>query len=217
MTERPGCVHLLRHGPVAGAPALYGRTEVALAPEAHDLLAPLFAQACPYERIISSPRIRCRHTADALARQWNVPLSVLPEWAELDFGRFDGRPFSELTEHWSLLAAFWQAPADHTLPEAESLADFHDRVLGAWQALLAALADSRVLVVTHGGVIRQILGHLLGADWRQGALQSALHLPYASLTRIWCWPGSPPVCQIRQVAAAPQPLLWQEEVQWRHR
>ncbi|WP_409422982.1 histidine phosphatase family protein [Pseudaeromonas sp. ZJS20] len=213
MTDKPGCVHLLRHGPVAGEPALYGRTEVALAAGAQGLLAPLFAQDCPYDGIISSPRIRCLHTAQALARRWALPLAVLPEWAELDFGRFDGRPFSELTAQWAELEAFWQAPAVHTLPEAEPLAVFHDRVLAAWQALLAQLGAQRLLVVTHGGVIRQILGHLLGADWRQGALQSALHLPYASLTRIWCWPGE--VCQIRQLAALPQQLLWQEEAQWR--
>ncbi|GAA4493089.1 histidine phosphatase family protein [Pseudaeromonas paramecii] len=215
MSDRPGCVHLLRHGPVAGAPALYGRTDVALAPEAQTLLAPLFAQASPYDQIISSPRTRCLQSAQALAGHWQVPLTVRPEWAELDFGDLDGRPFSELTEQWPLLEAFWQAPARHTLPGAEPLVHFHARVLATWQSLLAELGEQRVLVVTHGGVIRQLVGQLLAADWRSGALQQGLHLPYASLTRIWCWAGEPPVCQIRQLAASPAQLLWQEEAAWR--
>ncbi|MCD8548226.1 MAG: histidine phosphatase family protein [Aeromonadaceae bacterium] len=177
----------------------------------------MFAQTGPYDQIISSPRIRCRQTAQRLASHWQVPLTVRPEWAELDFGDLDGRPFAALTEHWALLEAFWQAPAMQTLPGAEPLAAFHDRVLAAWQTLLAELGSQRLLVVTHGGVIRQLVGHLLGADWRSGALQQALHLPYASLTRIWCWAGEPPVCQIRQLAAPPQHLWWQEEDAWYQR
>jgi len=58
------------------------------------------------------------------------------------------------------LTHFWQNPRIFTPPNAESLVDFSVRVLTAWQALIYQHQGKKVLLMTHGGVIRVILCHL---------------------------------------------------------
>ncbi|GAW95374.1 MULTISPECIES: histidine phosphatase family protein [Colwellia] len=110
--------------------------------------------------------------------------------------------------HWSQLEAFFQAPAEVILPQAEALADFHSRVMKAWQNVLTqqvAIATEqaanfhakpqgplakkmpavrRVLVIVHGGVIRMILAHILQLDWQQASWYQKLQIGHGSLSRI---------------------------------
>jgi broad specificity phosphatase PhoE len=65
------------------------------------------------------------------------------------------------------------------------------RVLQAWKALLNEQMGCHLLVVTHGGPIRVILGDVLGmAD----AALNKIEVPHASLSRIRIpaggWPPS---------------------------
>jgi broad specificity phosphatase PhoE len=55
------------------------------------------------------------------------------------------------------------------------------RVLEAWREHAAAAAGASVLLVSHGGPIRVILGHLAGVP---DAGLTALQVPPASLHRI---------------------------------
>lgn len=199
-------IDLLRHGAVAGPAALYGSSDPKLSEAGQQGFIPLFAQKeLPWQRIISSPRIRCLSTARALAEQHQLPLEIWPELAEMHFGEFDGVPFDELGPHWHTLERFWQAPAQHPLPDAEPIEAFHARLHQAWQRLLQHDKTSSLLVVCHAGVIRQLLADLLFADWRRGEYHQRLAIPHASLTRLQIWYGdAEPIVQIRSLAA---PLL----------
>ena len=97
--------------------------------------------------------------------------------------------------HWSQLEAFFQAPAEIVLPQAETLSDFNHRVINAWKNLIdqyIAMATKqeklptprRILVIAHGGVIRMILAHILQLDWQQASWHQKLHIGYASLSRV---------------------------------
>jgi probable phosphoglycerate mutase len=100
-----------------------------------------------FDSIISSPSIRAVETA-RLAYAEPRPDSRLQE---LDFGDLDGSTWSdcspEMRERLIDFAAF-AAPRGETVPQLA------DRVLAA----LADLEPGRHLVVTHGGVIRLLLG-----------------------------------------------------------
>ncbi|MEG3766490.1 histidine phosphatase family protein [Alteromonas sp. 14N.309.X.WAT.G.H12] len=176
-------IDLLRHGSVQGKPALYGRTDVPLSPTGHSQMLSHLAALRTVDKIISSPLTRCLSGAQAISQQVSAPITTLSSLQECDFGDVDGVPFDALRSQWPKLEAFWQQPAKATLPQAETLNAFHHRVLSGWQQMLKH--DARhLLVVSHGGVIRQILAHLLGINWTQPALYQQLAIGYASLTRI---------------------------------
>lgn len=100
--------------------------------------------------------------------------------------------------NWPQLEKFFKEPAKITLPEAESLSDFHKRVINTWQKILSKqllLLDEsqqnnsepvprRVAIFAHGGVIRMILAHALSVDWQNASWYQNLHIDYASLSQV---------------------------------
>lgn len=176
-------IDLLRHGSVEGKPALYGRTNVPLSALGHTQMLSHMTALQTVDKIISSPLTRCLSGALAISRQVNASVTTLSSLQECDFGDLDGVPFDALRSQWPMLEAFWQHPAKATLPQAETLSAFHHRVLNGWQQILNQDA-AHLLVVSHGGVIRQIIAHLLGINWTQTALYQQLAIGYGSRTRV---------------------------------
>lgn len=195
-------VSLVRHAKVNGKPALYGHTDVAVAAERQQAFARALAEnGYATLPIVSSPLRRCADLAKALqalgeeqsrgvspfthsvSTPVTVPVTIEPQWREISFGQFDGIPFDEVGEQWSALEAFWQHPAQHPLPGAETLERFYQRVVNAWQAFVAELSRD-TLVVMHGGTIRMILAYVLGLDWQNPALFSTLHIENQSITQL---------------------------------
>jgi broad specificity phosphatase PhoE len=73
------------------------------------------------ERVISSPLVRCRQTAEIVAAglAGPVPVSVDERWIELDYGRLEGTPASEVPpDVW----AAWRADVAWAPEGVESLA-----------------------------------------------------------------------------------------------
>ncbi|MEL7292852.1 MAG: histidine phosphatase family protein [Pseudomonadota bacterium] len=178
-------VYLLRHGKTVGEPALYGHSDVEVAAETQAKIAQaLQAEALHYQRIQTSPLSRCVQLAQRLHHaQPHIPLDVVSGWQEMAFGKFDGVPFAQLQQEWPQLEAFWQAPASATLPQAESLESFYQRVSEHWQALIEQ-NEQDTLIVCHGGTIRMILAHVLKLDWQNPLLYSSLAIGHQSITHI---------------------------------
>ena len=94
-------IDLLRHVSVEGKPALYGVSDVS--PSSQDnnkLLTVLTAQQnseSRYDDIISSPLQRCHTIAKAFAQQHQLPLTVVNDFQEMNFGLYDGVPFDDIS------------------------------------------------------------------------------------------------------------------------
>lgn len=182
-------IFLVRHGQVAGAAALYGKTDVALSLAGHSALTRQFERIRPVTRIVSSPLKRCLQFSQQVSRQDALPLSIEAGFRECDFGRWDGVPFDDIpADSWNELEAFWQAPSEYHFTDAEPLAVMEARVVAAWQLLLETVRNEsepqRIVVVTHGGVIRLILASVLGFHWSNPALYSQWQIGYGSATSI---------------------------------
>jgi alpha-ribazole phosphatase/probable phosphoglycerate mutase len=109
-------------------------------------------------------------------------LEVEPRFAEIAFGEWEGRTAQELLEASpDALAAFWRDPVIHTPPGGEPFDAFAMRVVAAWDALLAHHEGQSVVLVTHAGVIRLILAHVLGMPL---ANLFRVEVPFAGLSRI---------------------------------
>ncbi|MFT2090348.1 histidine phosphatase family protein [Paraglaciecola sp. 2405UD69-4] len=183
-SEQPTQINLLRHGEIDGPAALYGRTDVLLSENGQRQMRQQTRKLLYLDNIISSPLRRCSDFATEIARIHELDVKIEPDFQECDFGEWDGIQFDDQSQHWPLMTSFWQSPEQHPPPKGESLEGFHSRVIKAWSSLLQSGQNQCNLVVCHGGVIRQILGHVLPADWQDGAWYSQLQIGYGSLTRI---------------------------------
>jgi alpha-ribazole phosphatase len=175
---------LVRHGQIDGPPALYGRTDVALSRDGWEQMSLQTHRLQNLNNIISSPLRRCHDFAKSLASDRRLTLQVEPGMQECDFGEWDGIKFDDHSQQWPLMTSFWQDPDHNTPPQGESLDTFHNRVVTCWQSLCKQHKGQNNLLMCHGGVIRQILAHILPTDWRSGEWYSQLQIGHASLTRI---------------------------------
>ena len=109
----------------------------------------------PVDVLISSDLQRARSTADAVAQVRGLQPLIEPLWREQGFGVLEGLDLATIrSRHADLWASWTRHDADYALPGGgESNTAFHARVTSALQAVLAAHAGRRVIVVTHGGVL----------------------------------------------------------------
>ena len=80
-----------------------------------------------------------------------------------------------------LLQQWWQSPTKVTPPDAEDFHQFRARVLIALKEIIEESKGHHVLLVTHAGVIRTIIMHILGMDDEN---LFRLNVNYASFTRL---------------------------------
>ncbi|WP_435249241.1 alpha-ribazole phosphatase family protein [Vibrio sp. nBUS_14] len=177
-------IYLLRHGKVEGKAALNGLSDVLVNPNLQQQICDALAHHdVAFDGVITSPLRRCSDLAKLYTQCMSMPLSIAPDFQEMNFGEVDGVAFDELEDKWTMLDTFWQDPANHQLTGAESLQSFHNRVTQAWSQLLNDPSDN-LLLVTHGGVIRLLLAHCLDIDWKNPSLYSKLSIENASITHI---------------------------------
>ncbi|MEX2481608.1 MAG: alpha-ribazole phosphatase family protein [Gammaproteobacteria bacterium] len=154
-------VGLLRHGETEGGQRFRGHTDDPLTPAGLSQMYAAIAESGRWDRVISSPLLRCSEFSSAFAQQRSLPLIFDIRLKEIHFGQWEGRSAAELmAEDPESLERFWRDPDIHPPPGGESLARFQARVLDAWNNILSAYAGQRVLTVTHGGVIRVLLCHV---------------------------------------------------------
>lgn len=167
-------LELLRHGETELGGGLRGSLDDALTETGWAQLRAAVAEAGPWDRLVSSPLQRCARFAEELATQHGVPLSLEPDLQELHFGAWEGRSTAELMQTSAEdLGRFWNDPYGFTPPQGEPLPAFEARILAALQRLQARHAGERLLLVTHGGVIRLLLARARGLP-RNDLLQVAV-------------------------------------------
>jgi alpha-ribazole phosphatase len=156
-------LELLRHGETEQGGGLRGSLDDALTATGWAQLRAAVQQAGPWDRLISSPLQRCARFAEELAEQRGLPLSLDPALQELHFGAWEGRSAAELmVSDADALGRFWTDPYAFTPPGGEPLVEFEARVLDAVQRLELNHAGERLLLVTHGGVMRLLLAGARG-------------------------------------------------------
>ena len=121
-------------------------------------------QGRAWSSIRSSPLQRAREPAMRVAAALRLTATVDADWAELDFGQWDGRRRAEIEaspEGRAALAAFHADPVAHPPPGGEAWSGFEERI---GRALARLLDDGRepALIVTHAGPIRMALSLACG-------------------------------------------------------
>lgn len=159
---------LLRHGETELGGGLRGSLDDALTARGWEQMRAAVEQQGPWDRLISSPLQRCALFAHELGERLNIPVGLEKNLQELHFGAWEGQSAAALMETDAEgLGLFWADPYRFTPPEGEPVTDFSDRVLGAVSRLHQAYAGERVLLISHGGVMRLLLARARGLPREQ--------------------------------------------------
>lgn len=176
-------VDLIRHGSTGRAGHFDGRSDPPLLADAcEDLLRAHAGMA--WSRIISSPRQRALHTAQALAAAMHSSVVVDEDWAEWHFGDWDGQHCDDIAREEggeAALAAFYRDPAAFPPPNAEAWSALRGRIERGLRAIASAEDATPWLVVSHAGAIRLAIS--LACGWPLPAL-FALRVDYGTRVRL---------------------------------
>ncbi|HVM24593.1 MAG TPA: histidine phosphatase family protein [Candidatus Limnocylindrales bacterium] len=125
-------------------------------------------------RLLSSPALRCRQTADAIAPAIGLAVEAIEVHEgliEIDYGAWDGLTAEECRERDPELRAAWEDdPYATRCPGGESGGDVARRAFGVLEPLEAWLAAERsrcAVVVAHNHVNRLRLCALFGWPMRE--------------------------------------------------
>ncbi len=159
---------LLRHGETELGGGLRGSLDDALTDRGWQQMRAAVVDRGPWDRVVSSPLQRCALFAHELGARLNVPVSLEKDLQELHFGAWEGQSTAALMQTDAEgLGLFWADPYTFTPPEGEPVSEFSERVLGAVSRLQQTYAGERVLLISHGGVMRLLLARARGLPREQ--------------------------------------------------
>ncbi|MFE2026987.1 bifunctional RNase H/acid phosphatase [Streptomyces hygroscopicus] len=167
----PATFVLLRHGETPLTPEKRfsgsGGTDPGLSPvgrhQAERVAAALAARGT-IQAVVTSPLLRCRETADVVARRLGLDVRVDEGLRETDFGAWEGLTFAEVKERFPDDLAAWLA-SSKAAPTGggESFAAVARRVALSRDKLIARCPGRTVLLVTHVTPIKTLVRLALGA------------------------------------------------------
>jgi alpha-ribazole phosphatase/probable phosphoglycerate mutase len=153
----------LRHGEPVGGKKYRGQMDDPLSEKGWTQMRAATAGETRWSAIVSSPLSRCKAFAEWLAEDLSLPVQLDARLVEVGFGAWEGRTAEQLKQQDpNCIINFKRDPVAHRPEGAEPLADFHARVVAAYEDLQLCFADQHVLVVAHAGVIRMAICHVLG-------------------------------------------------------
>jgi alpha-ribazole phosphatase/probable phosphoglycerate mutase len=156
-------IDLLRHGEVAGGRKYRGQLDEPLTQRGWKQLRQTTANKQSWQHIITSPLRRCAEFANELSEITSLPLDNKAEFKEITFGLWEGKTAEELlTSDESTIKQYWNDPVNTTPPQGENLLEFEKRILNGWNNMLSEFQGKHVLLISHAGVMRVILCHVLG-------------------------------------------------------
>lgn len=153
-----------------------GHRDIPLAPEAQEALGVLRDDLArfDFDTVYCSDLMRCCQTFDLVLgeRQRSIEPCFDARLRELDFGDYEGKCYEELKD-LPAYRAWIDSRGEQAPPGGESTTALRQR-LEAWLAELFAEAGRaghrQVLVVTHGGVIRELRRRFEAIDFWEGSV-----------------------------------------------
>lgn len=164
---------MVRHPPVAVSGICYGQLDVATAmddSEAAALVVREFRQrsSSSWDVICSSPWERAERLARVLASRSGVPMYHDPRLAELSFGEWEGKRWSDLEMNDGARFTSWMRAYDTVAPPGGETAD---ALLERVRSFLLEVEQGggTLLAVAHAGTIRAARAVRTGARFSEVA------------------------------------------------
>ncbi|VAW49922.1 hypothetical protein MNBD_GAMMA04-36 [hydrothermal vent metagenome] len=162
-------IDLVRHGACLDEAFLRGQSPAELTALGKEQMKAVFASISVPERVVVSSAKRCLEpVASFYQHHESLDIQIWTDFQERCFGVWDGLSYEEVKHLDNIgLQGYLESPFTYNIKQSESLVAFEKRVLIAFERLLEqATSESihHILVVTHGGVMRVLLKHILGLN-----------------------------------------------------
>ena len=116
-----------------------------------------------FDHIYSSDSLRARQTAEAITQYSGHTLQFDQRIREKNLGVFEGLTSTEAKErHPEIYRLFKTAGPNYVIDEGESTQQLLERALEFIEEIRLRHPQERVVMVTHGGVVRVLMKHALG-------------------------------------------------------
>jgi len=117
----------------------------------------------PFDYLYCSDSGRARKTAEAISKNTGHTLNVEERLREKDLGIFEGLTSEEARELYpETFHLFKTAGANYVIDQGESTQQLLDRALEAIEEIRISHPQKVAVLVTHGGVVRVLMKHVLG-------------------------------------------------------
>lgn len=120
-----------------------------------------------------------------------IPMRELREW---HLGELENRLCKELwAEYPEIMNCFRCENDDVPVPGGESHREFDKRIADCLESLAGKHPDQKILLVTHGGVMRSIFKHVVGCVAKTSLLPLISNVSYSrfckrdGLWQLCCW------------------------------
>ena len=142
----------------------------------------------PGEAIYTSPMLRARQTADALAKLTGSPALVEDGLKEIAYGEWESLTVDDVKARWPAAYGYWADDvASRGTPGGETAFAVAARAMRAVEAIRTRHASGNVLIVSHKATLRIIACALLGLDVR--LFRERIAQPVAAVSMFVLTPG----------------------------
>ena len=128
-----------------------------------------WAHLNPISAIVASPIQRTVDTANIIANELGLSVSLNENIAEISFGDWDGFTNDEVKEKWPNEFKSWQGAWEVAPPNGESLAEFDARLIQGLYQIVSENSGKTVAVVSHvmpiRGMVRRAIEGGISAYW----------------------------------------------------
>lgn len=168
-------LYLVRHGETEWNAMLrfQGQTDVPLSDRGRQQAELLGKRlSCErFHRFYASDLQRAYETAKIISEYHGLAIETFPELRELHFGAWEGLTNKEIKNTYAdELKRWWENPLSTRIPGGETLGEMVERSVAAIKKIVDRHHGENVVVVSHGGAIRSIVGSVLEMDlnkyWR---------------------------------------------------
>ena len=151
------------------------------------------------DAVWTSPLQRARETAEPIAARLGLSARASDALCEIHFGAWTGQAFDALRDdprwrRWN------EARASGRPPGGEAMAEAQARAAGEVERARAEHPDGRVVLVSHGDVIKAVLAGVLGLSLDAHA---RFEISPGSVSALAVWPGGGKVLSMNEAAASP--------------
>jgi broad specificity phosphatase PhoE len=167
-------LYLARHGEVVNHGVYNGHGDVDITPTGVKQMERLRERLKDekIKAVYSSDLMRTRKGAAIIAEPHSVVPQSIPQFREMNFGRWQGLSYPQVMEKYPTDIPEWLKDLDKfRIPSGESVGDMYNRAIPKLKELVEKHRGEEIALLCHGALNRLIL-----AD--------ALHLPVAHLLRI---------------------------------
>jgi broad specificity phosphatase PhoE len=163
-----------------------------------EALARRFAAGGGVDAVWTSPLQRARETAEPIAGRLGLPARTSDALCEIDFGDWTGRRFEDLRDdprwrRWN------EARAGGRAPGGESMAEAQARAVGELERARDGHPGGRVVLVSHGDVIKAALAGVLGLSLDA---HGRFEISPGSVSALAVWDGGGKVLSMNEAVAA---------------